>query len=278
MPYQLLDFYHSSDKFIKKALRDCFADEKWLSVFLNDAHHGLEHGNQVRLGCLKLTEKLTGAEKKELAEEGNKIDSKNSLKSAVAAVEIAAVFHDCGRLNDQGEIIEEEQMEHNLVGAKRAEHFCQQLSLSTASPYIKDAILSHDFQSSKFTPDLKAPETTIGKIVQASDQLGWFHPGSVQRTLKFGESLGRPFFSDKPSLQTRLKWRPSTHADDSLTTMLNQLHGPCGPKRFGVKAARKKAQTYKKELRASILQMAVEQGVKDKVSDILKEYENIIND
>lgn len=266
--------YPFKEKEFKKLLKVSFKEAIWLKVFLNDKHHGFTHGNQVRLACLKLIQKLTRAEKIQLLQAGKKISSNNFLKHAVIAIEIAAIFHDCGRFNDKGEVIDKEQRFHHILSAKRAKIFCDNLGLSIIAPAVTSAILSHDFQSQKLTPTLKSPKDIIGKIVQASDQMGWFHPDSINRTLLFNKALGTPFYNPKVSIKDRLKWTPMTKAGDALTVMLSQLFGPTGKDRFGVEFAQKKVQEYKAKLEKNIVKMATKHNLSNEVKLIIQDFKN----
>lgn len=266
--------YPFKEKEFKKLLKASFKEAIWLKVFLNDKHHGFTHGNQVRLACLKLIKKLNPVEKKELIKAGKKISLHNSSKYAVVAVEISAIFHDCGRFNDKGEVIDKEQRFHHILSAKRAKIFCDNLGLSIIAPAVTSAILSHDFQSQKLTPTLKSPKDIIGKIVQASDQMGWFHPDSINRTLLFNKALGTPFYNPKVSIKDRLKWTPMTKAGDALTVMLSQLFGPTGKDRFGVEFAQKKVQEYKAKLEKNIIKMAAKNNLSAEVKLIIQDFKN----
>lgn len=273
MRYNLFNFYHSKEEYIKNAFRVC-CGSKWVEAYLCDAHHGFTHGNQVRLGCLKLIEKLTNEEKEALIEEGKQIDNEKDFKSVIASVEIAALFHDCGRFNEDGEVILKEQGNHHIVGANRAKKFCLDQGFNKALPYIEDAILSHDYKDECFSPTMEAPKTMVGKIVQASDQMGWFHPESIYRTLKFASVLGRPFYSRELDIKRRLSWVPEVVVEDydTITVFLHQLFGPCGVSRFGIKAAREKVETYKKDLKKNIIKEAKDQGVECQVRELIDEF------
>lgn len=266
--------YPFKEKEFKKLLKEIFKDALWLKVFLNDNHHGFIHGNQVRVACLKLIQKLSPSEKAEFIKAGKKISPNNSSKYAVIAVEIAAIFHDCGRFNDSGEVIDKEQRFHHILSAKRAKIFCEKLGLIIIAPAVASAILSHDFQSRKLTPNLKSPKNIIGKIVQSSDQMGWFHPDSINRTLAFNKALGAPFYNSTVSIKERLKWTPTIKAGDALTVMLSQLFGPTGKDRFGVQFAQKKVEEYKVKLEKNIIKMAAKHNLSGEVKLVIQDFKN----
>jgi HD superfamily phosphodiesterase len=270
---ELLDFYHFKNEFMKSAIKKCFSGERWVKLFLIDSHHGFKHANQVRLACLKIINNLDKKERKLFLKECKSINEKNSFECGVAVVEIASIFHDCGRFDSRGNIVLEEQKTHNRRGAKRAMEFCEKLGFIHAISYVEDAITSHDFQNYSLTPDGKPPKTLIGKIVQSSDQLGWFHPNSIHRTLKFAKVMQWPFYNSKASFEARLNWKPQTKALDGLTVMLAQLFGPSGPSRFGITYARKKVGSYKEELKRNILKLASKYKVRSQVANIISEYE-----
>ncbi|MFH1089390.1 MAG: HD domain-containing protein [Candidatus Uhrbacteria bacterium] len=253
-------------------LKKCFGEALWLRVFLADPHHGILHGNRVRKGCLKLMQKMEVAELSKLKKEGQKIDSKNPLASAIEAVEIAALFHDCGRFNDAGEVKFEEQGKHHELSAARTKVFCQHFGFLKALPFVEEAVLCHDFNSQKTTPHLKPPKSMIGKLVQASDQIGWFHPGSVQRTLAYNINLKIPFFDPTFDLTTRLNWKIHVQSLDAITVLMHQLFGSCKADRFGVKAAREKIETYKEQLEKKILQAAHKHGVKKEIQELIEDF------
>jgi HD superfamily phosphodiesterase len=241
---------------IKDAIKETFANEPWVDAFLADRHHGFKHGNQVRIACIRMEEKLNSAEKAELLKEGKKICDNNFYQFALDALEIAALFHDCGRFNDHGQIVAEEQKDHHRLSANRAIKFCESKCLQCLIPFVEEAILCHDFQSRELTPDLNPPQTIIGKIVQAADQMCWFHPDSVHRTLEYNKTLGIPFYNANISLQERLEWKPNITSKDALTVMLHQIIGPTGTDRFGIEYARQKVENYRTALEENILACA----------------------
>jgi HD superfamily phosphodiesterase len=273
--YSLKDFYKPEKELFVETLKQCFPKEKWLEVFLTSEHHGLLHGEQVRIASLKLIETLTEKEKNDFHKEGAQINPEDPEKSAIAAVQIAAVFHDSGRYNEEGEIKPEEQAKHHERGAEKAKIYCEKLNLNTAIPFITDAVLSHDFQNSRITPNFTPPKTFIGKIIQSADQMGWFHPDSVKRTLEFNKSYKIPFYNPDTTLDERFRWIPNTDKPDVLTVLLCQLYGPTDSKRFGIEAARQKINTYKPLLKENILKIAEEKGVLKEVRQVMEEYEKI---
>ncbi len=266
------EFCHFDKEKIQNLIQDVFKSEKWADVFFQDMHHGFKHGDQVRLSCFKLAEKLNSDEKDQLMQEGIAVSENNPYESVLVAIEIAAIFHDCGRFNGAGKVVAEEQKYHHILSAKRAKIFCESVGLSDVALYVSDAILCHDFQSKKFTPELNAPETMVGKIVQSSDQMGWFHPDSIQRTLDYNTALGVPFYDATIGLQERLDWRPGVKSGDALTVMLNQLYGPMTSDRFGVEFARKKIETYKIQLEENILKFSDDFHVREEATSLIEKF------
>lgn len=267
-------YYHFNENEFKKLLKKTFKNDTWLKVFLADSHHGFIHGNQVRLAGLKLIENLSPNEKRKLLAEGKKICRLDSYKYAIVAMEIAAIFHDCGRFNNNGQVIAGEQKYHHILSAKRAKIFCNNNGLSILIPNVEQAILGHDFQSRRLTPDLNSPKNIIGKIVQSSDQLGWFHPDSIYRTLDFSKALGVPFYDPLVTIKERLAWVPMAKTGDAFTVMLSQLFGPMGKNRFGIEYARQKVEKYKKGLEQNILKIAQERGLKKEINLMIKQFKN----
>lgn len=264
--------YHYDEKKVNNLIKDTFKKEKWLRVFLNDNHHGYLHGNQVRMSCLKLEENLNPREKEKLLKEGEKINKKDPHKYAVIAIEIAAIFHDCGRFNEEGMVVFEEQKNHYVLSANRAEKFCNYLGLNMLAKSVKEAIFCHDYQSKKITPHLNTPKTITGKIVQSADQMGWFHPESVYRTLAFNKALGLPFYDPNTTLEERLMWRTGNKNNDSVTVMLNQLFGPISNERFGIEYARKKVENYKIDLEKNIIKIAQKDKLKNEIKTLIKKF------
>jgi len=259
----------------KNLLKETFEENAWLKVFLEDNHHGYIHGDQVRVAGLKLVANLNSDEKEKLLQEGMGISKINSDKYATAAIEIAAIFHDCGRFNEAGEVISEEQNYHHILSAKRAAVFCREIGLGIIVPDVEEAILCHDFQSHELTPDLNSPQTIIGKIVQSADQMGWFHPDSVNRTLAYNKALGAPFYNSEVTLNERLSWKPGNKSRDALTVMLKQLFGPTNAERFGIEFARNKVEMYKIDLENNILKIADEYNLKTEVEILIEKFKNI---
>jgi HD superfamily phosphodiesterase len=262
----------SENKGFENLIQDTFKDEPWVKVFLTDSHHGLKHGDQVRLSALKLLDKLSVIEKQTLISEMKAIGDWDQVDSAVLIVSIAAIFHDCGRFNDRGEAIASEQGAHHIVSAMRTKIFCKQQNLMLLYPAVEEAVLCHDFQSKQLTPELNSPSTITGKIVQSADQMGWFHPDSINRTLAFNKSFGRPFFDPEVSLEERLSWKPNMVARDAFTVMLNQIFGPTGKDRFGIEYAQEKIKKYKVELNQNILKLAIEAGVEKQVKLLILQF------
>lgn len=252
----MLDLIKTGGDGFKDLIWETFPGEKWVEVFLADTHHGFTHGDQVRAAGRKLLENLTVSEEEALSKELSGASGGDELNWAVVIVSISSVFHDCGRFDDQGIFNIKEQKFHHVVSARRAKHFCDFLNMSPVFPLVEEAILCHDFQSREMTPYLDTPSTIVGKIVQSADQMGWFHPDSLSRTLDYNVVLGNPFFDEKLSLDDRLKWTPGENSKDALTVMLKQLFGPTGIDRFGIEYARKKVHRYKEELERNILKVA----------------------
>lgn len=264
--------YHNLNEIqLQNLILEIFHNEIWASIFIDDSHHGFIHGNQVRLASFKLIKKLNIQEQEQLINEWKEICQTNFYEASLVAIEISSIFHDCGRFNNDGKIIAEEQKHHNILSAKRAKLFCKNIGLTNSISHIEEAIICHDFQSQKITPHLTPPSTIIGKIIQSSDQMGWFHPDSIYRTLKYNKTLWVPFFENKFTLKERLSWQPWT-TKDALTVMLHQLYGSTETDRFGIEFARKKVENYKIELEKNILKIANEFNLKNEVIFLIKEF------
>ncbi|MFH1276061.1 MAG: HD domain-containing protein [Candidatus Woesearchaeota archaeon] len=268
-------FYQCDENLIQEALRNCFSSEVWLPTFFDSSHHGFMHANQVREACIKLIGDLTESERENFLKEGEVINQDNPLESAIAVTQIAAIFHDSGRFNSDGAVLPENQNNHHTVGAERGKYFCEKLGFNSSIGYVEDAVLSHDYQSDHLTPDFSPPKTIIGKIVQSADQMGWFHPQSLKRTMEYNREIGIPFYNASTLLQDRLSWTPNKTSRDSLTVMLSQLFGPRGPTRFGIESARRKINSYLLPLKENILKIAEEHQVFDEVKNIISQYEKI---
>jgi hypothetical protein len=249
-----------------------FEDTPWTKAFFSDSHHGYIHWNQVKEASLKLVEKLTNKEEEKLVKEGKYICKINPYEWSLVAITIASIFHDSGRINNRWEITQKEQKIHHILSAKRAKQFCKKNELVSVIHYVEDAILWHDFQSKKLTPFLTPPKTIIWKIVQSSDQLWWFHPDSLDRTLEYNKSLWIPFCDLEIPFNKRLKWKPLTKSKDALTVMLNQLFWPTWKDRFAIKSARQKVETYKIELEAKIIELGKLHNLEEEVSILIEEY------
>jgi HD superfamily phosphodiesterase len=275
--YKLADFHTFDEAFIRRAISEVFAEAKWVEAFLNEDHHGVKHGDQVRIGCNKLIGKFTDPEKEEFIEEGKAINKEHPFESAQAVTQLAAVFHDCGRFNDKGEVIGEEQKFHNVLSSKRAVQFCERIHEENAIPFIADATISHDYQNKKLTSHLDAPKTIIGKVVQASDQLGWFHPGSVHRTIEYSKAIGVEFLNKDLDIQKRIDWTPCVHDandEDAITVLLHQLFGPTDAERFGIAAAQETIQKNKKLLKENILKESRARGCEKEVLELIELFQN----
>lgn len=258
---------------VQALMREFFAGSDWIAAFFESAHHGIEHAMDIRERALRFIEKLTDDERRALEQEGCVLDAEHSIDAATACVEIAALFHDCGRMNDQGEFRAEDQGQHHELGARRVRVFCQALGFSQAAEdMIANAVLTHDFQSGRLTPTLCPAQTMIGKIVASADQIGWFHPDSVHRTLKYNLDLGRPFLDQTVGIATRLAWQPNTRDIDAITVMLHQLYGPRGENRFGVQVAREIIADMREALRDNILTMAESFEVRDETQDLIEAF------
>ena len=258
---------------IGNMLKTVFQDKKWLEAYFRETHHGLEHGNHVKSTCSQLIENLNESEREELLAAGTAIDPVCPWESALTATAIAAIFHDSGRFNNDGKIIGSEQENHHNLSAERAHEFCLIFDLHPHAPYVRDAILSHDFQNPQLTSHLNPPQTIVGKIVQSADQIGWFHPGSVYRTMNFCKSMGVPLYDPTMSLQERLDWVPTiTDREDALTVVLNQLFGPTDGQRFGIENARQIIETYKSDMEQSILKAFGDIGCGDEAKLLIGEF------
>lgn len=271
---KILEVYNYNDTQIKDLIQSNFQNEHWAEVFVNDSHHGFVHGNQVRLSCLKLIETLTDREKKEFQKEWKEISNKNPYESAIVASEIAAVFHDCGRFNGEWLVIADEQKYHHILSANRAKIFCEKMGLEALFPFVEEAILCHDFQSKELTPDLNNPKTIIGKLVQSSDQMWWFHPDSIYRTLEYNKALGKPLFDPTSDFQERINWKPWTSAKDAVTVMLKQLFGPTWLDRFWIEYARTKIESYKIWLEENILKLAEQNRIYIEIKELIVEFKS----
>lgn len=269
-----IDFYNN-EELIKSELGRHFGNKNWLNIFFEDKHHGFLHASQVREGVVSLSKKLTSEEMKKILEEGVNISVEKPFESAIAVAEIAAVFHDCGRFNNEGELKREEQKNHYIYSYDRAEILAKELGFEINTiNFLKDAIYCHDYQNKKITPHLDFPKTIIGKLVQSSDQLGWFHPGSVHRTMEYGKQFNRPFYDSNTSFEERINWKnEGVSGNDCLTVMLAQLYGPRDEKRFGIKAARDKIEKHRPLLKENILEIAREYNVEKDVKDLIAKYE-----
>ncbi len=268
----VLDLIKFSSGGFKSLIQKAFPDDLWVEVFLADTHHGFTHGDQVRVAGMKLLENLTISEKEDLLKEVSGVFKKDVFDWAIIIVSIASIFHDCGRFNDQGKFIVEEQKSHHILSARRAKQFCDYLNVPRIIPFVEEAILCHDFQSREITPYLNSPSTFVGKIVQSADQMGWFHPESLKRTIDYNEALGNPFFDSKISFADRLMWTPGEKSKDALTVMLNQLFGPTGKDRFGIAYAREKVNGYKVDLERNILNLAGKFHQEAEVKDLIKHF------
>ncbi|MFH1064126.1 MAG: hypothetical protein V1729_03535 [Candidatus Woesearchaeota archaeon] len=255
---------YDSDTF-KAFLRYAFNPQGWVNAFIENSHHGLGHGESVREGAISLACQLTDDERAELEQDGREIDDKDPIVAALAAVNIAAVLHDCGRMDVDGNMPMEQQPRHHIVGADRAEYFCNALDSPDGLTYhVRAAVISHDYQGVDNTPEMFPPTTMIGKLVQAVDQLLWFNPISVDRTMNFSRDLRRKFYDPDIPLEVRLSWGPGKGGEDAMTVLLCQYFGPTDSERFGVESARKKAEDDQLALYRRILEVTAEQGVDQK--------------
>ena len=272
----LLEFYQAEEGFLREVIRDVFLNGVWVNAFLEEETHGYIHGDRVRNGSLKLLENLTDDERARLIREASNFDGQDPLRSASAVVEICSLLHDCGRFDDKGNQTEDSNKIHHITGAERAIHFCAALNLDQILPYVEDTILCHDFQSPDDTPSLDAPSYMIGRIVQASDQMGWMHPGSVDRTVKYSVVVDRPIFDPSVPLNDRIGWQPFVDdALDALTVLLKQLYGNTGPDRFGVEAAKIKVDGYRSQMRAGIQALADREGFRSELDELMQVYDQL---
>jgi hypothetical protein len=277
---RLTDFYRDDEKelaFFVDTLRMVFDDARWVYEFLkreND-HHGLVHAEEVRLRGLKLIPGMEDHEKKDLLAEGRLIYKKNPIVGAVVAVEFGARFHDCGRFDDAGNSCGDNQLAHPFIGAERVKYFCEELGLTSLVDFVYGAVLSHDYQNPKLTPAFTPPTSMIGRIVQSADQLGWFHPDSLERTIGYGKDEGRPFFDKNLDLYDRMKWLPQTRGPDDMTVLLTQIYGYSGDSRFSISSARKKIAEYRDQLKSRVLDMAHMKGVLPQVEELMTKYERV---
>jgi hypothetical protein len=265
-----LRFHELTEGEVQNTIEKVFSNSQWVAAFKTDTHHGIKHGDQVRQSCYKLVDNLTDTEQEILSREGTEISSQKPQEHALTAIGVAAIFHDCGRFDGEGKMSHEQQNIHQITSTERALIFCEKLGISKISDFVAGAIMSHDFQSERITPHLRPPKTIIGKIIQASDQMGWFHPDSVTRTIEYNKQvLGNPFFDSSVTLQERLAWTSGSTSKDALTVMLNQLFGPTTDQRFGIEYARKKVESYRFQLEKNIVGCANSREEAQQVQDII---------
>ena len=269
----LIKFYNCEESFIKEKIKNVFPNKKWIESFLSSSHHGFNHANKVRKRSLDIVQNLNKKEKNKLKKEGKTLSKNNYLKNAVSVIEIASIFHDCGRFNKNGNITKKNQEKHHTTGTKRAIEFLQKTNNKKANVFAKDAIMHHDFQSEKLTPKIGPPKTMIGKVLQASDQIGWFTPDSLKRTIEYNESLNNPFFDQSISFKERLNYSPNKKAPDTFTAILGQLMGPCNKERFQINYALKRAKYYRKKLKQNIINLANEKKLGKQAKSMIKEIE-----
>lgn len=274
MESNILIFNKYNDNKLKEIIYSVFKDSLWVNPFLNDSHHGFNHWIQVKDWCLKLVERLNIEEKQKLLYEWKSISLLEPLIWAILSIKIASIFHDSWRFNDNWEIVAEEQKTHHILSFNRAKFFCVNSGIDGIIPYIEDAIINHDFQSEKLTPHLNSPKSIIWKIVQASDQMWWFHPDSIIRTINYNKSLWIPFYDLNINLEERLNWKPQGKSKDALTVILNQLFWPIWIDRFGIEAAREKIAKYKIELEAKIFEKAKENNLEKEVKVLIDEFKS----
>ena len=272
----LLEFYQADEQFLREVVRDVFPGDVWVDAFLGEETLGFLHGYRVWLGSQKLLDKLTEEERERLILEARAFDGVDPLKSAGAVVEICSLLHDCGRFDDRGNQTEESNKIHHVIGADRAIAFCKNLGLYGIQGYVDDTIQCHDFQSPRDTPSLSPPSYMIGSVVQASDQMGWMHPGSVERTVQYSLVVDRPIFDPSVDIEDRIGWQPFVgDALDAITVLLKQLYGNTGPDRFGVEAARKKVESYRPQIRAGIVALAEREGFRPELDEIMQVYDHL---
>lgn len=263
-----------TQKEIQRSIKKVFGSAPWVKTFLSSDHHGIAHGEQIRIQCLKLIEELTPSEKKQLIKEGKTINSEDPFTAAKIAVAIAAVFHDAGRYGNNGKMAKN-QMFHHCLSAKRVKKFCLKMGISEFLPLTLEAVLCHDYQSKKVTPYLQPPQSMIGKIVQAVDQIRWFHPDCVYRTLDFNNSIGIPFYDPQVTMEQRLNWQPGIHSD-AVTVLMNQLFGPTGRDRFAITVLRHHLFENREKLETEILKVSRQFGLEETIKKIIVEYGRLI--
>ncbi|MBT7903085.1 hypothetical protein HN587_04410 [Candidatus Woesearchaeota archaeon] len=261
------------DSVLEQALKECFESVPWVGAFFQSEHHGFKHGIVVKDRSVDLIKNLSESEREEFVGDGLSINPAQPLIAATVATKLAALFHDSGRFNEFGLVVPSEQNNHQVISSIRAKQFATYFNLAEYDPLMTSAILSHDYQSPTLTPHLNPPSSLVGKIVQASDQMGWFHPNSVYRTLAYNQEIGVPFYVGDTSLQDRLKWIPSGSSPDVVTVLLFQLFSPKTSERFGIVAAQKKVLSYSAKLKENIVGLATDFGCGKKVLDLIKIYE-----
>jgi len=275
---ELGDFHNCSGEFFLAKMNDVLQSPLWLDAFAYDASHGVEHGLNTLHLANELVDNLNPEEFARLKAESEKINSGGASVDAV--VQIGAFLHDCGRFADNGNgptgrglFAKEVQRYHPEIGAARAVDFFARAGFFSAIPYIHDAVISHEFQNERLTPHYIPGRTFIGDIVRAADQLGWLLPESFDRTLRYNNDIGQPFYSPSASMEERLEWTSSKPSSDSLTVMLCQTFGPTDERRFGTEYSRILATEYQSRLKGRLLDFARERGLSKEVSGIVEEYE-----
>jgi hypothetical protein len=223
---------------------------------------------------LELIDHLTPLERKRLIREGRTINQEDPLTAVKIAIGVAAIFHDAGRYGNNGKMAKN-QMYHYLLSAKRAKRFCLKIGCSELLPLVTDAVIGHDYQSKKVTPYLQPPKSMVGKMVQGVDQIRWFHPDCVYRTIDFNNSIGVPFFDSKVTMKQRLDWQPGIHSD-AVAVLMNQLFGPTGRDRFAIAALRQRLFENREKLEAEILKVSRKLNLESEVEKIIVEYQQLI--
>ncbi|MFC1741404.1 hypothetical protein ACFL3V_02625 [Nanoarchaeota archaeon] len=267
------DFHNMPAEDWKRSLESVFDGSRWVQGFIDNWHHGIGHGFDVRQNAISLIGELNDDERSCLISEGADIDPSEPLINAVSAVEIASVLHDCGRFDDlTGDKLRCNQDTHAEDGAERAETFCRSHGINGASRYVVGAVLSHDYWSGEYTPNCPRPDTMVGRIVQAADQIIWFTPETVERTHEVGKDYDRVFFDPSVPLEERLNWDPSTKGPDTMVVMLAHIAGYKGEGRFSISPARKRLDRYQDAVRKKVLELAETYKVRDEVDVLIDEY------
>lgn len=127
--------------------------------------HGMSHVNRVLKNALALSDFLSEKEKELLI--------------------YAVLLHDIGREEE----MHNRELDHAIVGAKKAEKFLESLAFEMAeSKIITEAILSHRYRKSR------KPNTKIGEILFDADKLDAIGSIGVIRAVAHAIECNQPIF------------------------------------------------------------------------------------